>query len=40
MGSNIINFDFRNPDRRWLKKAHAAREAGDVEKAVNASHKP
>lgn len=34
MTGNIINIDFSKPDSRWLKKAHAARESGDVEKAV------
>ena len=34
MRDNIINIDFRKPDERWLKKAHTARENGDVERAV------
>ena len=34
MTDNIIQIDFRKPDSRWLKKAHTAREKGDVEKAV------
>ena len=34
MTDNIIHIDFSKPDSRWLKKAHAARANGEVEKAV------
>lgn len=34
MTDNIIHVDFQKPDSRWLKKAHTARDAGQVEKAV------
>lgn len=34
MTDNIIHVDFQKPDSRWLKKAFTARDAGQVEKAV------
>ena len=34
MAENIIHVDFQKPDSRWLRKAHIARDAGQVEKAV------
>ncbi|MBR2925575.1 MAG: hypothetical protein IKC28_11180 [Clostridia bacterium] len=34
MTDNIIHVDFNKPDSRWLKKARTARDAGQVEKAV------
>jgi len=34
MTDNIIHVDFNKPDSRWLKKARIARDAGQVEKAV------